>query len=58
MPIEIRELNIKVNINQDTVKSNEASMAANKGDEGENNEALIKEAVEEMLRIIDNKKER
>jgi hypothetical protein len=57
MPIEIRELIIKVNVNEDQNKA--AVQGSGAGSvEGEKKEALIQEAVEEVLRIIENKKER
>ena len=57
MPIEIRELVIKATINQD---QNKAASAANTGgaDGNEEKEAIVREAVEEVLRIIESKKER
>lgn len=58
MPIEIRELTIKVNVNQDQNKA--ASGATTPGDStgSDEKEAVIKEAAEEVLRILENKKER
>ncbi len=58
MPIEIRELTIKVNVNQDQNKAAVDSTAASTAGSSEEKEALIKEAAEEVLRIIENKKER
>ena len=57
MPIEIRELVIKATINQD---QNKAASATNTGavDGNEDKEAIVREAVEEVLRIIESKKER
>jgi hypothetical protein len=57
MPIEIRELTIKVNVNQDQNKT-AAQGAGGSNEENEKKEALIQEAVEEALRILENKKER
>ena len=54
MPIEIRELSIKVNVNQDQNQQSAASGA----NSGEEKTTLIKEAVEQVLQIIANKKER
>jgi hypothetical protein len=58
MPVEIRELTIKVNVNQD--QSSQAAPAGS--DTGDNpndmKQALVKEAVEQMVRILENKKER
>ncbi|MEJ8816352.1 DUF5908 family protein [Lacibacter sp. H407] len=57
MPIEIRELVIKATINQD---QNKAASATNTGgaDGNEEKEAIVREAVEEVLRIMESKKER
>jgi hypothetical protein len=58
MPIEIRELSIKVNVNQDrTIPTPSAGSAAGPN-ENDSKEAIIKEAVEQMVHILDNKKER
>ncbi|HOZ78804.1 MAG TPA: DUF5908 family protein [Ferruginibacter sp.] len=55
MPVEIKELTIKVNINQPQQNSTSAlpDAAVNEPDE-----ALLKDAVEQVLRILENKKER
>lgn len=57
MPIEIRELVIKATINQD---QNKAASATNTGavDGNEEKEAIVREAVEEVLRIMESKTER
>lgn len=55
MPVEIRELVIKVTVNQD--QSKDVSGAGSSGD-NEEREAVVREAVEEVLRIIESKKER
>jgi len=58
MPIEIRELTIKVNVNQDQNKAGAtAAPAGGNGGEDEKH-ALIQEAAEEILRILENSKER
>jgi len=56
MPLEIRELTIKVNVNQDP--KNAAGSAANNAKSGEEREAVIREAVEEAIRIMEAKNER
>lgn len=56
MPIEIRELVIKATVNQDQTQAasnNNAGAADNDAKEAE-----VREAVEEVLRILENKKER
>lgn len=56
MPIEIRELVIKATINQDQNKA--ASASNSNASETEEKEAIVREAVEEVLRIMESKKER
>jgi len=58
MPIEIRELTIKVNVNQDQNNAAADTPGAGTAGNAEDKEAIVKEAVEEMLRILENKKER
>lgn len=55
MPIEIRELVIKATVNQD---QNKAAANSTGGNEPDAKEAEIRDAVEEVLRILDSKKER
>ena len=55
MPIEIRELVIKATVNQD---QNKAASNAGSTKESEDKESEIREAVEEVLRILESKKER
>lgn len=57
MPVEIRELSIKVHVENQPAGNAGAGNAgggANAGDNG----AVVKEAVEEVMRILENKKER
>ncbi len=58
MPVEIRELTIKVNVNQD--KASQAAPAGSGTGDNPNDmkQALVKEAVEQVVRILENKKER
>ncbi len=58
MPIEIKELTIKVNVNQEQGNANASAGGNAVGKENEDKESFMKEAVEQMLRIIENKKER
>ena len=58
MPIEIRELTIKVNVNQDQNKASATASPAGGGGEEDEKQALIQEAAEEILRILENSKER
>lgn len=57
MPIEIRELTIRVNVNQDQNKASAPAPASGGGEEDEKH-ALIQEAAEEILRILEHSKER
>jgi hypothetical protein len=53
MPIEIRELNIKINLSDD------GSQAANAGgDANEAQEALVSAVIEKVLAILKEKEER
>lgn len=56
MPIEIRELVIKATVNQD--QSPAASSSSAGSTESDAKEAELRQAVEEVLRILENKKER
>jgi hypothetical protein len=58
MPIEIKELTVKVNVNQEQGAKAAPAGSGTVGKENEDKESLMKEAVEQMLRIIENKKER
>jgi 2,3-bisphosphoglycerate-independent phosphoglycerate mutase len=57
MPLEIRELHIKVNVNQPQQASQES--ASGEGDDAEKKkDALINQCIEEVMDILKNKKER
>ena len=57
MPLEIRELHIKVNVNQPQQASQ--GDAAEAGDDAEKKkDALINQCIEEVMDILKNKKER
>ncbi len=58
MPVEIRELVIKATINQDQNKAASGAAAGASTEENEEKEAVVREAVEELLRIMEQKKER
>ncbi len=59
MPVEIKELHIRVTVNQPgQAQQGGASSASGKKEEGDEKEAMIAQCVEEVLQIIDNKKER
>jgi hypothetical protein len=61
MPLEIKELHIKVTVNQPSQgqQSTGASVGgAGGGKAGDDKEAIISQCVDEILEIINNKKER
>jgi hypothetical protein len=58
MPVEIKELTIKVNVNQNQSQPGTTAGSGEGGKENEQKESIIKEAVEQMTRILENKKER
>jgi len=58
MPVEIRELVIKATINQDQNKAASGAAASASTEANEEKEAVVREAVEELLRIMEQKKER
>lgn len=58
MPIEIRELVIKATVNQDQNKTASGAGSSAGNDTNEERESVVREAVEEVLRIIESKKER
>jgi hypothetical protein len=58
MPVEIRELHIKVTVNQPP-QQNEAGVAPAVSKKAEDDkELIINHCVEEVMEIINNKKER
>ena len=57
MPVEMRELHIRINVNQQSGGNQQTATNTSEGSK-ENNEALIKECVEQVLHILNNKKER
>lgn len=58
MPLEIKELHIKVTVNQPQGNTNLQSTAAGNTTAQEEKEALIRQCVEEVLQVIHDKKER
>ena len=58
MPVEIKELTIKVNINQQQPGASAAAPLRAMGSTDDEKEALVKDTVEQVLRILENKKER
>ena len=62
MPIEIRELNIRVSVNQSPAESNESGGAASGGGQqgggGGDKDQIVAECVEQVMDILKNKLER
>lgn len=58
MPIEIRELLIRVTVNQPQQGGAEPNPVTGQTTGADDKEALIAQCVEEVLRIIDNEEER
>ena len=58
MPVEIRELTIKVQVDEQAPGNTGSTNAGGNGSGGGDNSAMVKETVEEVMRILDNKKER
>lgn len=61
MPLEIKELHIKVTVNQPSQGQQSAAASAggaSAGKSGDDKEAIISQCVDEILEIINNKKER
>ncbi|HEY9195619.1 MAG TPA: DUF5908 family protein [Mucilaginibacter sp.] len=60
MPIEIRELNIRVSVNQSPAEQDSKSGGggSNKGGGGGDKDEIIAECVEQILEILKNKNER
>jgi hypothetical protein len=58
MPVEIRELVIKVTVNQPSQGQQQAASPLTGAKADDDKEAIISQCVDEILGIIDNKKER
>jgi hypothetical protein len=59
MPLEIKELHIKVTVNQPQQGTTENSVSPAQNDkQDEAKEAIINQCIEEVLEIMSNKKER
>ena len=56
MPIEIRELHIRVAVNADTPKPSAPAKSGDGG--GADKDAIVAECVEQVLRIMQAKKDR
>lgn len=58
MPLEIKELHIKVTVNQPQQGQQTAASPATGEKAGDDKEAIIAQCVEEVVDIMNNKKER
>ncbi len=59
MPLEIRELQINVTVNQPNAQAGQAAPAAGPAAQGdEEKKALINQCIEQVMEIFNNKKER
>jgi len=57
MPVEIRELTIKVHVDEQAAGNTGSSNAGGSASGGDSS-AIVKEAVEEVMRVLESKKER
>lgn len=62
MPVEIRELHIKVTVNESGTPDNNRNSVSRRSTEGSENETareeLVAECIEAMVKIMENKRER
>ncbi len=59
MPIEIRELHIKVTVNDPNPQAQQAAQpVAENGNAKTDNDGMVAQCIEQVLEIIHNKKER
>ena len=58
MPIEIRELNIRVSVNQSPAEQDSKPGGSSGGGGGADKDEIIAECVEQILEILKNKNER
>ena len=59
MPIEIRELQIRVNVNErNTQQAGSTDRTTQERERTSGDDALVAECVEQVLKILDDKKER
>ncbi len=57
MSLEIKELNIRVTVNQPQPESDSAAVAQSQADKPDN-EAVIQQCIEQIIEIFNNKNER
>ena len=58
MPIEIRELHIRVSVSPPTGHPPAGAPSPALGAEGDRRQALVAECVEQVLQVLDDRKER
>lgn len=59
MPIEIRELNIRINVNSNQPEQDPSSTQAGNNSEGaQGKEEIIAECIEQVMEMLRNKNER
>jgi Family of unknown function (DUF5908) len=58
MPLEIRELQIRVTVNQPKPEGAEANPVTGQTPEAGGTDALVAQCIEEVLRILQDKEER
>jgi hypothetical protein len=58
MPVEIKELQIKVTVNQPNAPTARPSPEAAPGGEKDDKKAIVSQCIEQVMEILENKKER
>lgn len=58
MPLEIRELHIRVNVNQPQSEEPKPAVSASDTKLNDDKEALIQQCIEQVMEIFNNKNER
>ena len=58
MPLEIRELYIKVNVSEPAPGGGAGAVVPKPGDAGEDKDQMIAQCIDEVLQVLKSKKER
>lgn len=58
MPVEIRELHIRVAVNAESAKTSSSATSSSASDAGADREATVAECVEQVVQIIQARRER
>ena len=58
MPIEIRELHIRVAVNSESAKQSAPAKSTSAGGSSADKDAIVAECVEQVLQIMQSRKER